>query len=123
MFQHLHRSAKSRAKTFIIKSFFKLNTHKKYLALHCVLTNSRLIKKISDCDHCWKDDKRIYAALESLNNQNLMLKIKPEGSTQRGRKTDYKNSFIMTIFVSIVDTPASFTSNHTKDIDFLRSTK
>ena len=52
-----------------------------------------------------------------------MLKIEPESSTKRGRRTDYKNSFIMNCFVSIVDTPASFISNHIKYIDFPRSTK
>ena len=67
------KQAKSRATKDIIEFALKLNTRKQFLALLCVLTDPRLIKQAFDCGYFWKGDKRIHAALELLNNQNIML--------------------------------------------------
>ena len=48
------------------------------------------IKQASDCGYFCKDDKIIHAALESLNNQYMMLKISSESSTKRELITDDK---------------------------------
>ena len=61
-----------------------------------------------------KIEKIIHAALESLNNQNLLLKTVSESSTKRERITDDKNSFVMKKIVSIFGTPTSSISNHKK---------
>ena len=95
----------------------------KALVLHCTLTNSSLIKQASDCGYFWKDDKRIHASLESLNNQNIMLNISFERSTKRWRITDDKNTYVMTKFVSNPGIQSSSIFNHIKHIDFPRSTK
>ena len=50
-----------------------------------------------------------------------MSKITSESSAKRGRINDYKNSFVITNFVSIDSTPTSSISDHTKHIDFFIS--
>ena len=75
----------------MVEFVLKLNTHKKSLVLYCVLTNRRLNKQASDHNYFWKKiTKRTHTALESLNNQNQMLKVTSENSTKGGKLTDYK---------------------------------
>ena len=107
------RQAKSRATQYVIASVLKLNAHK------TIFSFTRLIKQASVCGYFWKDEKIIHATLESLNNQNLMLKIASESSTKRERITDDKNSFVVTKFVSIVGTSTSSISNHKNILTFL----
>ena len=91
--------------------------------MYCALTIPHLIKQAFVYDYVLKASKIIHAALESLNNQNLMLKIASESSTKRGRITDDKNSFVLSNFVIITCTLTSSIFNHTKHIDLPRSSK
>ena len=84
----------------------------KALFLHCILTNSSLIKQASECGYFWKDDKRIHASLESLNNQNIMLNLFFKSSTKQWKITDDKITYVMAKFVSNPGIQSSSIFNH-----------
>ena len=117
------RQAKNGATKDIIESVLKINIHNKKFDLHCALTNPRLIIESFNCGNFRKDDKRIHAALKSLNNQNMILKVASKSSTKRGRITDNKNSYVMAKFISISGTLTSSISNHIKHNELPKTTE
>ena len=121
------RIVKSRARNNIIASVLNiLLTKKQALALQCALSHHRLFKQASACGYFWKDNKRIHATLEILNNQNEMLnlvKVKVY-SINRGRISDDKNKFVTSNIVSIVTaTLVHSTGNYMKHINVPKTLK
>ena len=101
-----------------------LTLTKKYLALHSTRTNPRLFNQASDCGYYLKDNKRIHAALEILNNQNEMIKLEKLNIVKRGRITDDRNNLLTVNIVNIVaDTPTNFICNHMRHIDIPKTVR
>ena len=48
---------------------------KQVLSLYCALSRHRLFKQATACGYFWKDNKKMHAALEILNNQNEKIKL------------------------------------------------
>ena len=84
------------------------------------MSYNRLFKQASTCGYFCKDNKRIYAALEILNNQNEKInfvKVKVN-SGKREKTSDDNNNVVTANIVSIVVGISTYSiCNHMKHID------
>ena len=99
---------------------------KQVLDLYCALSRHRLFKQATTCGYFWKDNKKMHAALEILNNQNEKIKLAKVKLkyVNRGRISDDQNNFVTSNTVSIVaDIPTHSIGNHMKHIDISRTNK
>ena len=95
------RELKSRATNSIIDSVLNVGSHKQQdLALNNALKHPKLIDQAADCGCFWKESEKIHSAMSIIERQASILQVATNCKNQ-GRKTDDKQLFVNSYFVSI----------------------
>ena len=120
------RKLKSRATNSIIDSVLIVGSHKQQvLVLNDSLKHPKLIDQATDRGYFWKESEKFYSALSIIERQASILQLATYCKNQ-GRKTDDKQSFVDSYFVSIsngIELKKRSVNKITKHLSLPRSTR
>ena len=120
------RKLKSRATNSIIDSVLNVGSHKQQvLALNDALKHPKIIDQAADFGYYWKESEKVHSALSIIERHASILQV-PSECKKQGRKTDDKQLFVNSYFVSISDGTESkirIVNKITKHLSLPRSTR
>ena len=120
------RKLKYRTTNSIIDSVLNVESHKQQvLALNDALKHPKLIDQAADCGYFWKESENIHSALSIIERQASILQVATDCKNQ-GRKSDDKQSFVNSCFVSIyngIELKKGSVNKITKHLFLPRSTR
>ena len=103
-----------------------VGSHKQQvLALNDALKHPKLIDQAADCGYFWKESEKVHSALSLIERQASILQVATDSKNQ-GRKSDDKQSFVNSCFVSIsngVELKNKSVNKITKHLSLPRSTR